>query len=116
MPGADPLARGDIVVVAGGGSEFGSKPRPAIILQATLLGAGIPIPVCPITSTARPETGLLRVALAVDASTGLTLPSWAAIDLVQTVRQRRIGGRIGRAGAAVMLAIDRALMVFFGLA
>ncbi|HUN39061.1 MAG TPA: type II toxin-antitoxin system PemK/MazF family toxin [Acetobacteraceae bacterium] len=116
MPGADPLARGDIVTVAGGASEFGSKPRPAIILQATLLGTAVPIPICPITSTVRPDTGLLRIALPVDANTGLALPSWAAIDLVQTVRQRRIGERIGHAGEAAMLAIDRSLMVFLGLA
>jgi mRNA interferase MazF len=116
MSGAEPFARGDIVVLAGGSSEFGSKPRPAIVLQTALFGPSVPIPVCPITSTGLHETGLLRIPLSADTSTGLTLPSWAAIDLVQTVRPRRVGGRIGRTGAAVMLAIDRALMVFFGLA
>jgi mRNA interferase MazF len=116
MSGAEPFARGDIVAIAGGSSEFGSKPRPAILLQAALFGANVPIPVCPITTTELRETGLLRISLSADASTGLALPSWAAIDLVQTVRQRRIGNRIGRADNATMLAIDRALLVFLGLA
>ena len=110
------LIRGDIVTVAGGTSEFGAKPRPAIILQAALFGVALPLPICPVTSVETMAASLFRVPLPADAGTGLALPSWAAIDLVQTVRQRRIGGRIGRVGAAVMLAIDRALMVFLGLA
>ena len=59
---------------------------------------------------------MLRIPLPGSATTGLQAPSWAAIDLVQTIRQRRIGQRIGNVTGEVMLAIDRALMVFLGLA
>jgi mRNA interferase MazF len=44
------------------------------------------------------------------------MPSWAAIDMVTTVRQRRIGRRIGHLDDTTMLAISRALLVFLGLA
>jgi|SRR5215831_14303827 len=117
MLGADRLARGDLVTVAGGGGEFGGKPRPAIILQSPLLfGSTVPLPICPVTSLPVESAPLLRIPLANGATTGLQAPSWAAIDLVQTIRQRRIGERIGNVNGETMLAIDRALMVFLGLA
>jgi mRNA interferase MazF len=114
MHGADPRARGDLVIVAGT-SEFGGKPRPAIVLQAPLFGETVPIPICPVTSLAI-EVPLLRIPLAVTDTTGLKVPSWAAIDLVQTVRQYRIGQRIGHVDDATLLAIARALVVFLGIA
>ena len=115
MRGAEPLARGDVVTVAGGTGEFGGKPRPAVLLQSpSLFGPAIPVPICPITST-QLEAPLLRVPLAADEATGLQTPSWAAIDLIQTIRQRRIGQRIGRVDDAMMLEISRALIVFLGL-
>lgn len=108
------LRRGDLVTVAGGFSEFGSKPRPAVLLQSpALFGATVPVPICPITSV-EVEAPLLRIPLAGGAS-GLEAPSWAAIDLVQTIRQRRIGHRIGRVDNAKMLEISQALLVFLGV-
>ena len=116
MSGAEPYRRGDIVTVAGGSSEFGGKPRPAIVLHGQIFGADVPIPICPVTSTAIEAVPLLRVPLPVAATTGLQVPSWAMIDLVQTARRRRIGRRIGRLDDATMLTIGRALVVFLGLA
>jgi mRNA interferase MazF len=112
------LPRGAVITIAGGTSEFGSKPRPAILLQATALFAGeVPLPVCPVTSTAIPvEAPLLRIPVPANAATGLLVPSWAAIDAVQTIRRRRVGEHIGRVDAAILQAIDRALMVFLGIA
>jgi len=94
-----------------------ASPRPAIILQSPLLfGSTVPLPICPVTSLPVENAPLLRIPLADGATTGLQAPSWAAIDLVQTIRQRRIGERIGNVNGETMLAIDRALMVFLGLA
>jgi mRNA interferase MazF len=110
------LQRGDVITIAGGNSEFGSKPRPAILLQApALFGADVPLPICPITSQAR-DVPLLRVPLAANEATGLRVPSWAAIEIVQTIRRNGIRQHIGRLDAATLLAIDRALVVFLGIA
>jgi mRNA interferase MazF len=109
------LVRGDLVIVAGGTSEFGGKPRPAIVLLSpSLFGNAIPLPICPVISMTS-NAPLLRIPLAAGADTGLQVPSWAAIDLVQTIRQRRIRQHIGRVARETMLAIDRVLMVFMGL-
>jgi mRNA interferase MazF len=115
MQSDEPLRRGDIVTVAGGTSEFGRKPRPAVLLQSPdLFGEGVPLPICPITSVPV-SAPLLRIPLAQGPETGLERPSWAAIDAVQTIRRRRIDQQIGRLDAAAMLAIGRALIVFFGV-
>ena len=116
MPGADELVRGDLVTIAGGTGEFAGKPRPAILLQTPrLFGEAIPVPVCPVTSVAV-DAPLLRIPLPADAATGLRVPSWAAIDLLHSVRPRRIGQHIGHLDAATLLTIDRALVAFLGIA
>ena len=115
MPNPD-LPRGAVITVAGSNSEFGSKPRPAILLQSTaLLDAARPLPICPVTSQAS-DAPLFRIQLPSDAETGLLVPSWAAIDGVQTIRRRRIGQHIGQIDHQTMLTIDRLLLVFLGLA
>ena len=115
MLSREALHRGDIVTIAGGSSEFGGKPRPAVLLQSpALYGAGVPVPICPITSHPL-DAPLLRIPLAAGEATGLRARSWAAIDTVQTIRPHRIGARIGHLDAAAMLQINRALVVFLGI-
>lgn len=47
--------------------------------------------------------------------TGLTLPSQLQIDKPQAPRRERLGAVIGRADAATLRTVDRALAVFLGL-
>jgi mRNA interferase MazF len=103
------------VIIAARAGEFSGKPRPAVVLQTAIFGETVPLPICLITSVAS-AAPLLRVALPDDPTSGLDRPCWAAIDTVRTVRQRRIGRRIGRLDDSTMLAIGRALLVFLGLA
>jgi mRNA interferase MazF len=86
-----------------------------VVLQSPLFGQGVSLPVCTITSSEVPAS-LLRIALPVDPASGLQHPSWAMVDGITTIRQRRLGRRIGHLDDATMLAIGRALMVFLGLA
>ena len=102
------VTRGDIVAVA-------DRAGPAVVLQSPLFGDTVPLPVCMITST-EISASLLRVALPLDAATGLERPSWAMVEGITTIRQRRIGRRIGRLEATTMLEISRALLVFLGIA
>ncbi|HSZ90480.1 MAG TPA: type II toxin-antitoxin system PemK/MazF family toxin [Acetobacteraceae bacterium] len=107
--------RGDIVTIADRGGEFTGKPRPAIVLQSDLFADSPTVAVLPITSQPT-DAPLLRVPLGSNEGTGLAVPSWAQIELLTTVRRRRVGGRIGGADDATMLAINRALAVYLGLA
>ena len=107
--------RGDIVTIADRSGEFAGKPRPAIVLQSDAFTRSPTVAVLPITSAAV-DAPLLRVPLAAGEATGLTAPSWAQVELISTVRRRRLGATIGRADDATMLTVNRALTVFLGLA
>jgi mRNA interferase MazF len=113
--GEFPLRRGDIVTVADRSGEFTGKPRPTIVLQNPLFYETATVAVCPVTSLAVAAPAL-RISVVADAATGLEQPSWAMIDRLGTIRRRRIGRRIGRLDDATLLAIDRALVVFLGIA
>ena len=108
------LLRGSIVVVADRRSEFGGKPRPAIVIQRSGTTALSTVTIILLTSTPL-DAPLLRVPVPATAETGLQSSSWAMIEHLTTVRRGRIGHPIGNADDATMLEIGRALMVFLGL-
>jgi mRNA interferase MazF len=124
MPGVEPAApggsgeeapRGDIVIVADRRTQLGSKPRPAVILQNPQFSGTATVMVCPVTSVTA-EAPYLRIALPANQETGLEQPSWAAIELLGPIRRANVGRRIGRLDDATLLAIDRAILVFLGIA
>lgn len=91
------------------------KPRPALVLQSDLFDAHPSVTVLPITST-RQDTPLLRIAMQADAVNGLRAASDVMIDRPQSVPRDRLGPVFGHADDETMLAINRALAVFLGLA
>jgi mRNA interferase MazF len=104
------MRRGDIVTVALPG-DYG-KPRPALIIQSDLFEtAGMTL--LPITSHLQ-ELPLLRVDIGTES--GLERASQIQIDKAQTPRRARIGRVIGRADQATLRSVNRALIVFLGLA
>jgi len=109
-----PFARGDIVTIADRDVEFADKPRPALVLQSPHF-VTLTLTVCPITSIAV-DAPLLRVALPAGEARGFVVPSWAQIDKITTISQRRIGGRIGHLDNVKMFEISQALLVFLGIA
>jgi mRNA interferase MazF len=102
------VKRGDIVIANGRG-EFTGKARPFLVVQATdwMAGAEI-VTVCPVTSTLT-HAPLVRVPLHADDATGLQVQSEVEVDLISSIRTRRIAQVIGHAPAATMVAVDRAL-------
>ena len=109
------LERGDIVIAADRRSEFGSKPRPVVIIQRSDAVARLAtVTVCLLTSQPS-EAPLVRVPVAATAETGLDIPSWAMIERLTTISQARLGRRIGHVDDATMLAISRALLTFLGV-
>jgi mRNA interferase MazF len=105
------MKRGDIVTVALPG-DYG-KPRPALVIQSDVFESEASLTVLPITTYLR-DAPLVRIAIGPEA--GLERPSQIQIDKIQTARVGRLGRIIGHADDATLRAVNRALIVFLGLA
>jgi len=107
------MKRGDLVTIALTG-DFG-KPRPALIVRSNLFAEHLLVTVLPITSDLE-KAPLLRIPIDPSPANGLRKPSHIMIDAIQTVRREKVGRVIGRIDDETVLAVNRALMVFLGLA
>jgi mRNA interferase MazF len=107
------LKRGDVVTVAAG-SGFGGKPRPALILQSDAY-AGSTVILALITSMITSAENF-RPRIAPDEKNGLRTLSDVAVDTLITVRWEKIGRRIGALSDDDMARVERALMIFLGMA
>lgn len=108
------MKRGEIWTVSGG-TGYAGKPRPAVILQDDRFDATASVTLCAFT-TDETEAPLFRLLVQPSAANGLGSPSRLMVDKVTTVSRNKLGKRIGRLGPEDMLRLDRALMVFLGLA
>jgi mRNA interferase MazF len=108
------VKRGEVWAFAGG-AAYGAKLRLAIIVQDDRFDATDSMTVCPLTST---DTGivLFRTAIEPSRENGLRVRSFAMADKIVTVPRTRLGHRIGRIAPADMAAVERAMLVFLGLA
>lgn len=107
------MRRGDVVIIAAGGG-FGGKPRPALIVQDDLYAELDTVVVIPFTSVV--GDGNLRLRFTPDAGNGLGQPSDLMIDIPVTVRRDKIGQICGKVSAADLARVDRAMLIFLGLA
>lgn len=107
------MKRGEVWTVSDRGSA--GKPRPCVIVQDDRFDATTSVAICAFTSdeTAAP---LLRLRVEPDERNGLRAPSRVMIDKITTVRKEKLGERVGVLGAEDVARIDRALLVFLGLA
>lgn len=71
--------------------------------------------ILPITSHLR-DLDQLRLNIEAGPKTGLAVQSQIMIDKAQTVSGAKIGATIGLADPATMIAVNRALAIFFGIA
>lgn len=107
------MNRGELWTVAGG--VYASKPRPALIIQDDLFAATDSVTVAPLTTT-RLDAPLLRIRIPVSELSGLSKPSEVMIDKLTTVRRVNVQARVGRLTSEQMNEVERAVMVFLGLA
>jgi mRNA interferase MazF len=107
------VKRGDVVTIALPGAY--GKPRPALVIQSDYFGALASVTVLPVTSELR-AAPLLRVPVDPAAENGLRKKSQIMVDKVQTVPRNKVGATIGKLHADTLLAVDRALAVFLGIA
>jgi mRNA interferase MazF len=111
MPNA---RRGDIYTAAARGAYSG-KPRPVVIIQDDRFDATASVTVIPFTSN-EIEAPLLRIPVRPSDTTGLTQPSQLMVDKVTTVPRTNLTHRVGRLSDADIVQLNRALVVFLGLA
>ena len=108
------MTRGDICIAAARGAYTG-KPRPVVIVQDDRFDATASITVCPLT-TNPVQAPLTRIAVEPTSVTGIEQPSKIMIDKVTTMPRAGVGDRIGRLEDSDLVRLDRALLVFLGLA
>jgi mRNA interferase MazF len=108
------MKRGEIWTVSGRGPQV-AKPRPAVIIQADRFDATDSIAVCALT-TDPGEAPLLRLPVAPTAQNGLRQPCRLMVDRITTMPRTQIGVRIGELEPEVVGELDRALLIFLGLA
>jgi mRNA interferase MazF len=73
------------------------------------------VTVCPFTTDIS-EAPLFRVVVEANETNGLDIRSRLMADKVTTVRRSRLGERIGRLSDEEMVRVNRAVLVFLGLA
>ncbi|MFD4265048.1 type II toxin-antitoxin system PemK/MazF family toxin [Rhodococcus sp. NPDC058481] len=108
------MRRGDIYTAAARGAYTG-KPRPVVIIQDGRFDATASVTICPMT-TNPVDAPLIRIAVDPTPTTGIDLPSRIMVDKVSTVPRTSLGERLGRISDDDLVRLDRALIVFLGLA
>jgi mRNA interferase MazF len=108
------MKRGEVWSVAGG-PDYAGKPRPVVILQDDRFVGTLSITLCPFTTNPTPAP-LFRMPIAPSERNGLRVPCSLMIDKIMTIPKTKIGTRIGRLDDADIVRLNRAVVVFLGLA
>jgi mRNA interferase MazF len=108
------MKRGEVWTVAGG-TDYAGKPRPAVILQDDRFSETRSVTICGFTSR-DDDAPLLRLPVIPNERNGLRQASRLMIDKVTTVPREKLGQRIGRLDDEDVVRLNRAVLVFLGLA
>jgi len=108
------MRRGEIWTVAEGG-DYTGKPRPAVIVQDDSFDATASVTICAFT-TDPTEAPLFRVPIEPSEENGLRTLSKLMVDKVTTVSKERLGSRVGRLADEDIIRLNRAILVFLGMA
>lgn len=108
------MKRGDIWTVAGG-NGYAGKPRPVVIIQDDSFDATESVTICALTTDST-DAPLFRLTVEPNARNGLRTSSRLMVDKITTVPKSKIGNRMGRLDNEDLIRLNRAVMVFLGLA
>lgn len=108
------MKRGEIWTVAGG-KDYVGKPRPVVILQDDRFDATDSVTICAFT-TDPTDAPLFRLPVEPTSSNGLRAECRLMVDKITTVPKSRIGKRIGRLAEEDLVRLNRAVLVFLGIA
>ena len=108
------MRRGEIWTAAGG-KDYAGKPRPIVIVQDDRFDATSSITICAFTSDPT-DAPLFRIVVEPGEVNGLEGVSRLMVDKVTTMPKSKLGRRVGRLVDDDMVRLNRALMIFLGLA
>ena len=108
------MRRGDIWTVAGG-KDYAGKPRPVVVVQDDSFDATSSVTVCAFT-TDPTDAPLFRLPVEPSGGNGLRATSRLMVDKITTVPMSKIGTRVGRLDEDDVVRLNRAVLVFLGLA
>ena len=108
------MRRGEIWTAAGG-KDYAGKPRPVVIVQDDRFDATESITVCTLT-TDPTDAPLFRLPVEPNERNGLRSPCRLMVDKVTTVAKTKLGSQVGRLDDEDILRLNRAMLVFLGLA
>jgi len=108
------MRRGEIWTIAGG-KDYAGKARPAVILQDDRFDATTSITICAFT-TDRTDAPLFRLPIAPNERNGLLAPCRLMVDKITTVPKTKVGSRVGSLDVEDIVRLNRAILVFLGLA
>jgi mRNA interferase MazF len=107
------MKRGEIWTVSGG--DYAGKPRPVVVLQDDRFDMTASLTVCGFTTDST-EAPLFRLRIEPDEQNGLNAPSWLMVDKITTVPKAKIGKQLGRVADDDVVRLNRAVLVFLGIA
>ena len=107
------MRRGDLVTIALQG-DLG-KPRPALVIQSDLFDEHPSVTILPVTGELR-DAPLFRIAIQPGTGNGLSKPSQVMVDKPQSVAREKVGSVFGHLDDETMMAVNRALAIFIGVA
>ncbi|MGH9201615.1 MAG: type II toxin-antitoxin system PemK/MazF family toxin [Vicinamibacterales bacterium] len=108
------MKRAEIWTVAGG-PDYAGKPRPAVIIQDDAFAGTASITLCPFT-THMVNAPLIRLSVDPTRQNGLNVASHVMVDKITTVAKSKLKQRVGRLAEEDMIRVNRAVLVFLGLA
>lgn len=108
------MKRGEIWTVAGA-KDYAGKPRPVVIVQDNRFDATQSVTVCAFT-TDPTDAPLFRIAVEPSGDNGLAALSRLMADKITTVPKQKLGTRVGRLGSEDVVRLNRAILIFLGLA
>ena len=108
------MKRGEVWTVAGA-ADYGGKPRPVVIVQDDRFDRTASITVCTFTSDPT-EAPLIRLLVEPSKQNGLNVVSRLMVDKITTVPKSKLGARIGHMADPDMMRLNRAMLIFLGLA
>ncbi len=108
------MRRGEIWTLAGG-KDYAAKPRPVVILQDDRFDKTASVTVCAFT-TDPTDAPLFRLLIQPSAANGLRAASRLMVDKITTVPKTKIGTLLGRLADKDILRLNRAVLVFLGIA
>jgi mRNA interferase MazF len=95
--------------------DFG-KPRPALVVQSDLFNpTHASLVICPITSHLV-DAPLFRLTIEPSQENGLKTESQIMVDKITAINRERVGKRVGRLIDTELAEVDRALLLWLGIA